>query len=183
MARKNLLKVPKIPKWAWWGVWFIGILASLFLILYGATQVWLSTWKTYRNDELGFSFRYPANWYITDIGSISTENLGSFAITDQVKKGGNAVDFNNSKVFLRLGIWPKNFDLSQNPEGGFPQNLTFLRIYPSKNKVLRLTKSLDVDLVIYGIDKNFDFDGIKGDKTLSSVDWLEGFLTIISLKI
>lgn len=64
MAKKNLLKVPKMPKWAWWGVWFLGILASLFLILYGASQVWLSTWKTYRNDEFGFSFRYPSTWHM-----------------------------------------------------------------------------------------------------------------------
>lgn len=65
MAKKKLSGLSKMPKWAWWALWVLGIIATLFVILYASFQIWLSTWKTYRNDEFGFSFRYPGNWYIS----------------------------------------------------------------------------------------------------------------------
>ncbi len=70
MAKK---KLPKLPKWMWWLLWLVGILASLFLILYASFQVWVSTWQTYRNDEFGFSFRYPKSWYISRIRVLLTK--------------------------------------------------------------------------------------------------------------
>lgn len=67
---KTLKKLPKLPKIAWWGLWFVGIFASLFIILYASAQIWVSTWQTYRNDEFGFSFRYPKSWYIVNKNNI-----------------------------------------------------------------------------------------------------------------
>lgn len=76
---KTLKRLPKLPKIAWWGLWFVGIFASLFIILYASAQIWVSTWQTYRNDEFGFSFRYPKSWYLggTDITKKHFEEIGS----------------------------------------------------------------------------------------------------------
>jgi hypothetical protein len=46
--------------------------------MYVLAQVWLSTWKSYRNDEFGFNFSYPANWHIggTDITKEQLDEKG-----------------------------------------------------------------------------------------------------------
>lgn len=62
MAKSKSPKLSKLPKWAWWGLWLLGVLASLFMIFYAVFQIWVSTWQTYRNDEFGFSIKYPKSW-------------------------------------------------------------------------------------------------------------------------
>lgn len=104
MVKKKLAVVSKLPKWAWWGLWVIGIIASLILILWGASQIWLSTWKTY--DVKDVVVKVPSGWDVRDttkdinggilasgytsvikIGDLSTQNVGS--PDDTAKYGGN----------------------------------------------------------------------------------------------
>lgn len=61
----KFLKTPKLPKWCWWGLWFVGVFLSILIILFTLFHIWVSTWQTYKNDEFGFSFRYPSNWHIS----------------------------------------------------------------------------------------------------------------------
>lgn len=55
----------KLPKWLRFVLWIVGVLVGLMLIVMIALKIWLSTWKTYKNDDFGFSVRYPASWYIS----------------------------------------------------------------------------------------------------------------------
>lgn len=54
-------KLGKLPKW----MKILGFVGLLVVIFYIACLVWVSTWKTYKSDDFGFSFKYPSNWFIS----------------------------------------------------------------------------------------------------------------------
>jgi hypothetical protein len=74
MGRK-ITKLPTVSK-----VWLrlVAIFSCGFLVLYASVQIWLFTWKTYKNDEFGFSFRYPSSWFITKTFSITKDQLNKY---------------------------------------------------------------------------------------------------------
>lgn len=59
----------RLPKWGKILVWVLAGIVGLVLLFIFGFMIWILTWKTYTNDEFGFSFRYPAGWHIggTDI--------------------------------------------------------------------------------------------------------------------
>lgn len=69
MGRK--IKKAKVKNQNWVKIvkWVFGGIVVLVLVTFAGFKIWVSTWQTYRNDEFGFSFKYPKNWYIggTDI--------------------------------------------------------------------------------------------------------------------
>ena len=69
MATKNQKSKVKSQKWMKIVKWVLGVVLVLALILVIGFKIWVSTWQTYRNDEFGFSFKYPKEWYIggTDV--------------------------------------------------------------------------------------------------------------------
>jgi hypothetical protein len=58
-------KIQKLPKWIKIVLWISGTITIFIAVLYALASIWVSTWKTYRNEEFGFSFRYPAVWHIS----------------------------------------------------------------------------------------------------------------------
>lgn len=55
----------KLPKWGKILVWILAGIVGLILLCVLGFKAWTLTWKTYTNDEFGFSFRYPASWHIS----------------------------------------------------------------------------------------------------------------------
>ncbi len=81
----------------WWLLWLVGILASLFLILYASFQIWVSTWQTYRNNEFGFSLRIPHGWDIKDPRKDTSDTQYVFDYGSILKIGDKATDFPMNK--------------------------------------------------------------------------------------
>ena len=71
MAKLSL----KLPKWGKVVLWVLGILAVLVVVVCVGWKIWLSTWKTYTNDDFGFNFRYPNTWHIVASLPITTQQL------------------------------------------------------------------------------------------------------------
>ena len=69
MAKKNGQKLGT-PKWMKVIKWVFGAVIFLFLVTFVGFKIWVSTWQTYKNDEFGFSFRYPKSWYIVNKNNI-----------------------------------------------------------------------------------------------------------------
>ena len=57
-------------KWGKILVWIFGVSIGLALAFVVGAKIWVSTWQTYVNDELGFSFRYPKSWHIVNKNNI-----------------------------------------------------------------------------------------------------------------
>ncbi len=73
----------KLPKWEKILIEVMGILVGLILLFILGLKIWTSTWKTYKNEEFGFSFKYPAAWFITpDVISKAKFDKGNFAHGD-----------------------------------------------------------------------------------------------------
>lgn len=63
MAKKKGKKL-ETPKWMKVIKWVFGGVIFLVLVTFVGFKIWVSTWQTYRNDEFGFSFKYPKKWYM-----------------------------------------------------------------------------------------------------------------------
>lgn len=72
-----------MPKWGKILIGVLGILVGLILIFILGFKIWTLTWKTYTNDEFGFSFKYPSTWYIS----------GNIISTKIMQKAGNSLVF------------------------------------------------------------------------------------------
>lgn len=82
MVKKNGQKLGT-PKWMKVIKWVFGAVIFLVLVTFVGFKIWVSTWQTYKNDELGFSFRYPKSWYVTpDIISKVKFDKGQFPHAD-----------------------------------------------------------------------------------------------------
>ena len=102
MSRLSKVKKQKSPNHIRIILYFIRILAGLSALLILGFYFWTLTWKTYRNDEFGFSFKYPKSWYVIesydDKGQNETRNVGFYidskkelpnTPTDPVRSPGN----------------------------------------------------------------------------------------------
>ncbi len=78
MAKKKF----NLPKWGKIILWILGTLVVLVVVVLVIWKIWLSTWKTYRNDDLGFSFRYPSTWHIVADLPISREQIDKYGLVE-----------------------------------------------------------------------------------------------------
>ena len=164
MATKNQKSKVKSQKWMKIVKWVLGVVLVLALILVIGFKIWVSTWQSYRNDEFGFSFKYPKEWYIGG--------------TDVTKKQFNE----KNNVFFWVD--------KEKPE--IVQGTTELKrsngdvvIYFSKNSIGtsdffdRLSKSELVKVSKFGNKVGYVDEGING--RTSSGDWMAAEYVSIDL--
>lgn len=136
----------KLGKWMKIILWILSIVLGFLLIFNIGFKVWVSTWQTYRNDEFGFSFKYPKSWYLggTDITKKHFEEIGSvFFWVDKEKpeivQGTTELRRSNGNVVVYIS--------------------------KKSNSSNKLSKSEDYKPAIYGNKSGHEREGIGGITT------------------
>lgn len=78
MAKKRF----NLPKWGKIVLWVLGALVIFVGVILVAWKIWLFTWKTYENNDLGFSFRYPSSWHIIADLPVSREQIDKYGLVE-----------------------------------------------------------------------------------------------------
>lgn len=92
-------------------LFILGILIILVVIFVAGFKIWIFTWQTYKNEEFGFSFRYPSRWHI--VGSSPTKSqvdrngLGGFYVDSKEKLPFYPQDPVRSQGDVQLSIYTK----------------------------------------------------------------------------
>ncbi|OGG07083.1 hypothetical protein A2872_00160 [Candidatus Gottesmanbacteria bacterium RIFCSPHIGHO2_01_FULL_42_12] len=116
-----------------------------------------STWKTYRNEEFGFEFRYPGNWVYQELGGKSFGGFVNFYSSGKIPSSQNMVI---PDIALSLFPNPKNLDLKS-----FYLNQSSNWFYASDSQIpFKTTNGLDGEkfIAIYGAGLD-DIISIKKD--------------------
>jgi len=74
MAKKRF----NLPKWGKIVLWVLGTSVVLIVVVFVVWKIWLSTWKTYENKDLGFSFKYPSTWHIVTDLPVSRQQIEKY---------------------------------------------------------------------------------------------------------
>ena len=115
----------------------------------------ISTWKTYRNDEYGFEFKYPGSWSIsprtdginlskgTDIKNINFELTNNRDRIDYVQQENQIRTYN-----LAEKNWQAFYHKENNPGelGDFRDTIALITIFNDKSFIIRLTPEDDLAL-------------------------------------
>lgn len=146
MSIKKEFRKFKLNKWAIILSWIVAFMCVLFLIFTIVFKIWVSTWQTYRNDEFGFSFTYPKNWYMggTDITAKHFKEISSVYFwvdkeKPEIVKGSTELKRSNGNVAVYIS---KKSD--------------------STNK---LSKSEAYKSAVYGNKSGYEREGIGGITT------------------
>ena len=73
-------------------------------------EVVISDWKTYRNEEYGFEFRYPKDWLLVDCSNFTSDNLRIYLNASQIScndRGGRINITTYNKNYLKQ-VYEKN---------------------------------------------------------------------------
>ncbi len=128
------------PKWVKSLLSCVLILAGLILFLVLGLQIWLSTWKTYKNDEFGFSLKVPNGWDVKDPRKDTSD-------TQYVFDAGS---------ILKIGDQNTDFSLAEDGNFEYKGNM-LIYVYenpPSKKKGIEVIK-IGAD----GVSKDFVYTG------------------------
>ena len=104
-------KISSVSMWFLVLVIILGIVSWAYLFFHKTlvvTENQTSDWKTYRNDELGFRFKYPLNWFVSEYpnGAVNLSNVATRSeLSDESLQ--NEADF---EVLIRKNANPKKLD-------------------------------------------------------------------------
>lgn len=83
-----------------------------------------TNWKTYTNTKYGFVMKYPANWLVEDLVSVSPDLFTTFFQSSDFKKDKYTPDLlRGSFAYIRVTHTQNNLDpIEQNIKEGLPPN-------------------------------------------------------------
>lgn len=150
MTKKKEIKKLKLNKWVKILLWVFGIILGIFLIFTIGFKIWISTWQTYRNDEFGFSFKYPKKWYMggTEITKKQFDEKGTVLFwvdkeKPEIVQGTTELRRSNGDVVIY-------FDKKSNSTSEYFD---------------KLSKSKDYKMIVYGNKSGYEREGIGGQTT------------------
>ena len=176
MSNRNAHKLPAWLRLLFWGV---VIPSFILLILYASLEIWLSTWRTYKNDVLGFSFRYPIGWYVDNYGfGPESGNFTQTHFSPKPQTYGNVVDFSKVSFQAQIDVYNKK-DLND--------QLFKYDYFKIGNGRFLILKSSSFSYIVMTKNRSYNISGsseqIVGTSFLNrNLQFLEGILTALSLK-